>query len=86
MCPNMACVCVVTIDDFDILKPIGKGGFGKVFAAVNHLSNELVAIKRIEKAKVCVLCSFEPVCEPMCACRHQLPNFAFAVCGWSATF
>ena len=33
------------ISDFDIVKKIGTGAYGKVFLSRNKLSNDLVAIK-----------------------------------------
>lgn len=34
-----------SIDDFDIIKPISRGAFGKVFLARKHTTGDLFAIK-----------------------------------------
>lgn len=36
-----------TLDQFEFLKVMGKGAFGKVFKARDKLSQELVAVKQI---------------------------------------
>ena len=36
------------MDEFLILKKLGKGGFGEVFLGKHFLSNEETAIKRIQ--------------------------------------
>ncbi|EFA80964.1 protein serine/threonine kinase [Heterostelium album PN500] len=40
---------IPTIDDFTILKPITKGGFGKVFLAKKKKTGDIYAIKRLKK-------------------------------------
>ena len=37
------------ISDFDIVKKIGTGAYGKVFLARHKTSNDLVAIKQLDK-------------------------------------
>lgn len=43
----------VDITDFEIIKEIGRGGSAIVYAARNRLTDEIVAIKTIDKANVC---------------------------------
>merc|ERR1719270_3171525 len=38
-----------TIDDFDLVKILGAGGFGKVFLAKQKGSEKFVAIKSVQK-------------------------------------
>lgn len=47
--PNPLCV---DLTHFELLKVVGKGGFGKVNAITSLTTNELLALKRMEKAKV----------------------------------
>eukprot|EP00741_Cyanophora_paradoxa_P014246 tig00020800_g13740.t2 len=42
----------VTIDDFDILKPISKGGHGRVFLARKKRTGDIFAIKVLRKREV----------------------------------
>ena len=44
-----ATLCTVTIDDYNILKQIGKGGFGKVFLAQHKETKEYHAVKCMRK-------------------------------------
>ena len=48
----------VTIDDFEMVKVLGRGTFGKVVVAREKATQEVVAIKILKKdviiAKVCV--------------------------------
>ena len=37
---------------YDIGRPIGEGGFGKVYAAVRRSDNAPVAVKRVARTKV----------------------------------
>ena len=39
----------ISIEDFEFLMVLGKGGFGKVFLVENKITNELFAIKTIRK-------------------------------------
>lgn len=40
----------VITDDYEFLNEIGKGGFGSVFKALKKNSNEIRAIKKINKS------------------------------------
>lgn len=42
----------LTIDDFDLLRVIGKGSFGKVFQAKKHDSGRIYALKVIRKSHI----------------------------------
>lgn len=37
------------MDKYKIIKPLGQGTFGNVFKAVNNITNEVVAIKRLNQ-------------------------------------
>ncbi|EGG22420.1 protein serine/threonine kinase [Cavenderia fasciculata] len=41
---------IPTIDDFQIIKPITKGGFGKVYLAKKKRTGDIYAIKRLKKS------------------------------------
>jgi len=43
---------VASIEDYQIMKQVGKGAFGKVFLAQNKLTQEYVAIKTLAKSHV----------------------------------
>ncbi|GAM19583.1 hypothetical protein SAMD00019534_027580 [Acytostelium subglobosum LB1] len=43
-------VGIPTIDDFQIIKPITKGGFGKVYLAKKKKTGDIYAIKRLKKS------------------------------------
>lgn len=36
------------MEKYKIIKPMGQGTFGQVFKAVNTLTNDVVAIKRLQ--------------------------------------
>jgi serine/threonine protein kinase len=40
------------LQDFEILKKVGKGAFGDVFLARRRKTGELLALKRIHKSKL----------------------------------
>ncbi len=40
----------VSINDFEILKPISRGAFGRVYLARMHATGELFAVKVMRKA------------------------------------
>ena len=40
---------VVTLDDFDILKLIGKGSFSKVYLVKNRLNHKIYSMKKLDK-------------------------------------
>ena len=41
----------MTIEDFKMIRLLGKGGFGSVFLAIKKTNNQKVAIKTIKKTK-----------------------------------
>ena len=41
-----------TIQDFEILEPLSRGAYGRVFLAREHISSELVAIKVMRKSEL----------------------------------
>jgi serine/threonine protein kinase len=43
---------IMTRDDFEFIKPVGKGGFGKVWAVTRKLDNQEFAMKEMLKARV----------------------------------
>lgn len=51
----------VTLNDFDLLLTLGKGGFGKVYLAMKKDTQELFALKAIRKAFVIEKNQFEQV-------------------------
>eukprot|EP01114_Cavostelium_apophysatum_P015364 TRINITY_DN4162_c0_g1_i1.p1 TRINITY_DN4162_c0_g1~~TRINITY_DN4162_c0_g1_i1.p1 ORF type:complete len:965 (-),score=203.61 TRINITY_DN4162_c0_g1_i1:17-2884(-) len=42
----------MSLDDFEVVDMIGRGGFGKVFLCRNKLNNEHVALKKIKKSVI----------------------------------
>jgi len=46
---NAGSVPLTTVDFYRIGKILGKGAFGKVNLALHHLTNQMVAIKSINK-------------------------------------
>ncbi|KAK6131184.1 hypothetical protein DH2020_035071 [Rehmannia glutinosa] len=53
-----------SIDDFDIIKPISRGAYGKVFLARKRITGDLFAIKRTSKSPK----GLEELCMYMVAC------------------
>lgn len=51
----------VTLNDFELLQTLGKGGFGKVYLALKQDTQELFALKAIRKAFVIEKNQFEQV-------------------------
>ena len=51
----------VTLNDFDLLKTLGKGGFGKVYLAMKKDTEELYALKTIRKLFVIEKKQFDQV-------------------------
>jgi cell cycle protein kinase DBF2 len=49
------------ITDYDIIKKIGTGAYGKVFLARQKTSNDLVAIKQLDKSMLIKLNKTESV-------------------------
>ena len=41
-------VAKIGIDDFDLLKTLGEGGFGKVYLARNKKTEKLLALKAVD--------------------------------------
>jgi len=51
----------VDLSHFELLKVVGKGGFGKVNAVENRIDKKIYAIKTIKKSTVlsiCLTCAF----------------------------
>jgi serum/glucocorticoid-regulated kinase 2 len=46
------CVSQLTLDDFDLVKVIGKGGFSKVFQVRKKDTGKIYAMKTLSKAKI----------------------------------
>ena len=69
---NLISLCLqVTFDDFEMVKVLGRGTFGKVVVALEKAAQKVVAIKILKKdviiAKVSVsVCWFE-VCISVCS-------------------
>jgi len=42
----------LAVDDFEILKVLGRGGFGTVYLARKNDTQELVALKKMKKSKI----------------------------------
>jgi serine/threonine protein kinase len=42
----------IKVDDFEILKVLGKGGFGTVYLARKVDTKEIVALKKMKKSKI----------------------------------
>lgn len=42
----------LTRDDFHFIKPVGKGGFGKVWKVLRKKDNKIFAMKEMYKARV----------------------------------
>lgn len=51
-----------TIDDFEIIKPISRGAFGRVFLARKRITGDLFAIKVISFHFISEWCPFFLVC------------------------
>ena len=45
-------VARIGIDDFDLLKTLGEGGFGKVYLARNKKTEKLLALKAVKKSVI----------------------------------
>lgn len=41
------------VNQYEFVKPVKSGGYGKVYVAANVITNELVAIKRIDTGDLC---------------------------------
>lgn len=66
----------MSIDEFEIIKPISRGAFGRVYLARKHSTGDLFAIK------VCVLlCAYVPVhVLRLCSCvLHVLDMTLYAL-------
>ena len=42
----------MSLDDFEIVDMIGRGGFGKVYLCINKINMELVALKKVKKSVI----------------------------------
>ena len=49
---NSGRVASIGIDDFDFIKKLGEGGFGKVYLVCNKKSEKLLALKAVEKSVI----------------------------------
>ena len=49
---NSGRVVSIGIDDFDLLKTLGQGGFGKVYLARHKKTEELLALKAVKKSVI----------------------------------
>ena len=47
---NSGRVASINIDDFDFIKKLGEGGFGKVYLVRNKKTEKLLALKAVEKS------------------------------------
>lgn len=69
----------MTIEEFDIIKPISRGAFGRVYLARKHATGDLFAIK-VRRGRVCVYFLYMHVCFSVAMLMYKMTTASCCTC------